>query len=126
MSLIVILANDFICQRICICHRCLSHQSAGFSNLIGALATSCKIISHAVSVAPVQGLTGSASGAANTSGDIVKKLDLLSNATLIQFLKNCGEVFNCFVGRRLIGHTISRLLLSTARRKKTLFSHHQI
>jgi len=64
----------------------------GFSNLIGALATSCKIISHAVSVAPVQGLTGSASGAANTSGDIVKKLDLLSNATLIQFLKNCGEV----------------------------------
>lgn len=66
--------------------------SAGFSNLVGALATSCKIISHAVSVAPVQGLTGSASGAANTSGDIVKKLDLLSNATLIHFLKNCGEV----------------------------------
>jgi fructose-1,6-bisphosphatase len=69
---------------------------------MGALATSCKIISHAVSVAPVQGLTGSASGAANTSGDIVKKLDLLSNTTLIQFLKNCGEVcsfttVSCFV-----------------------------
>jgi len=67
-------------------------RTTGFSNLIGALATSCKIISHAVAVAPVQGLTGTASGAANTSGDVVKKLDLLSNTALIHFLKNCGEV----------------------------------
>jgi hypothetical protein len=99
-------------------------QPPGFSNLIGALATSCKIISHAVAVAPVQGLTGSASGAANTSGDIVKKLDLLSNTTLIHFLKNCGEVHaSPKVADWLMksNDTVFRLLLSIARRRKSLF-----
>lgn len=62
-----------------------------FCSLMGAIQTSCKIISRAVHRAGVDDLQG-ATEEVNVQGEIVKRLDILSNETLIHALSNSGQL----------------------------------
>jgi fructose-1,6-bisphosphatase I len=62
--------------------------------LLGAIQTACKIISRAVHRAGVDDLRGDVHGGTveNSTGDIVKRLDVLSNDTMIHFLVSSGQL----------------------------------
>ena len=62
--------------------------------MLGAIQTACKIISRAVHRAGVDDLRGDVHGGTveNSTGDIVKRLDVLSNDTMIHFLVSSGQL----------------------------------
>jgi fructose-1,6-bisphosphatase I len=69
-------------------------MAGDFCSLIGAIQTACKIISRAVHRAGVDDLRGDVYGGTveNSTGDIVKRMDILSNETMIHFLVNSGQL----------------------------------
>ena len=58
--------------------------------LLSSIASACKQISSLVKLAPLQGNTGAA-GTQNTSGDEVKKLDVLANEVFVNTLRSTGR-----------------------------------
>lgn len=66
-------------------------QKGNFTLLMVAIAGACKTISHCVNRAYMDNLFG-ATVNVNSSGEIVKKLDVLSNDTLVKFLCESGEL----------------------------------
>ena len=61
-----------------------------FVILLNALGTACKLVSRSVRKAGIAGLYGSAGGQENSTGDVQKKLDVLSNEMFINALYNSG------------------------------------
>eukprot|EP00802_Teleaulax_amphioxeia_P015241 Tamp_15328.p1 GENE.Tamp_15328~~Tamp_15328.p1 ORF type:complete len:403 (+),score=50.44 Tamp_15328:61-1209(+) len=68
------------------------NQKGNFTLLMIAIAGACKAIAHGVSRAYMDNLFGSTGNEVNSSGDIVKRLDVLSNDTLVKFLCESGEL----------------------------------
>ena len=61
-----------------------------FVILLNAVATACKLVSRSVRKAGIAGLYGTAGGQENSTGDVQKKLDVLSNDMFINALYNSG------------------------------------
>lgn len=60
--------------------------------VIETIAEACKIIAGKVAIAGLTNLYGNAGGQENESGDVQKKIDLLSNKILINTLRFCDQV----------------------------------
>ena len=58
--------------------------------LLNAVATACKLVSRSVRKAGIAGLYGTAGGQENSTGDVQKKLDVLSNDMFVNSLYNSG------------------------------------
>ncbi|EGR33939.1 hypothetical protein IMG5_030200 [Ichthyophthirius multifiliis] len=68
----------------------IKEASGDFTFLISSIQTACKFISSKVKKAGIAKLYGQA-GIENTSGDSVKKLDVLSNEVFINSLRSSGK-----------------------------------
>ena len=67
------------------------HAEGDFTILLSSITLACKVISNACSKAGIYKLYG-LDGSENTSGDHVKKLDVLSNDAFIDALTFCNRV----------------------------------
>lgn len=83
--------------------------------VIETIAEACKIISGKVAIAGLTNLYGNAGGSENESGDVQKKIDVLSNSILINTLRFCDLVII-----DLLIIFFYRLLLLLVRRKMEL------
>mmetsp|Transcript_49754 Transcript_49754/g.99373 ORF Transcript_49754/g.99373 Transcript_49754/m.99373 type:complete len:345 (+) Transcript_49754:50-1084(+) len=66
-------------------------EKGDFCGLMGAIQSACKIISRAVHRAGIEEM-GGATEEVNVQGEIVKRLDIVSNETMIHFLVNSGQL----------------------------------
>lgn len=66
--------------------------SGDFTLLLSSIQTACKFISSKVRKAGIASLYGTAGGAENSTGDVQKKLDVISNDVFVNVLKSCGKV----------------------------------
>jgi len=70
-----------------------SKEATGdFTLLLTSIQTACKFISSKVRKAGIANLYGTAGGGSNASGDVVKKLDVLSDEVFINTLKSSSKV----------------------------------
>eukprot|EP00288_Rhodomonas_lens_P015482 CAMPEP_0177707118 /NCGR_PEP_ID=MMETSP0484_2-20121128/9581_1 /TAXON_ID=354590 /ORGANISM="Rhodomonas lens, Strain RHODO" /LENGTH=341 /DNA_ID=CAMNT_0019218611 /DNA_START=91 /DNA_END=1116 /DNA_ORIENTATION=+ len=66
-------------------------EKGDFCSLMGAIQTASKIISRAVHRAGIDEMSG-ATEEVNVQGEIVKRMDIVSNETMIHFLVNSGQL----------------------------------
>lgn len=71
---------------------CKEKTSGSFTILLQALQTACKFIASKCKKAGIANLLGTAGGQENTTGDVQKKLDIISNDVCINVLEGSGQV----------------------------------
>jgi len=87
-------SNPITMTRFLLSERAQFKQATGdFAMLLQSIQLACKVIANASSKAGIANLYGVESGAANTSGDVQKKLDILANDVFINSLTYSGQVY---------------------------------